>query len=158
MSVIISSPDTVDAIGGLLRAADGVRRELTRALEPHGLSGQQYNVLRILRGAHPAALPTLSVAARLLEKTPGITRLLDKLEAKQLVARVRDGGDRRQVYCSVTAAGLELLTALDNVVQNANAHALEPLDSTELTTLIGLLEKLSASPLKAQHPNRGASS
>ena len=63
-----------------MRAADLVRRRVTCVLEPHDITGQQYNVLRILRGAGAEGLPTLEIAQRMIEQTPGITRLIDRLE------------------------------------------------------------------------------
>src|SRR5262249_35367113 len=86
----------------LMRTADQLRHLLTRYLEPAGITAQQYNVLRILRGANPERLPTLEIAERMIERTPGITRLLDRLEAKQLVHRERCPSDRRQVLCGIT--------------------------------------------------------
>ena len=71
----------------LLRTADVVRRRIARVIEPHGVTLQQYNVLRILGGAGKEGMPTLEIAGRMIERTPGITRLLDRLEAKRLVRR-----------------------------------------------------------------------
>jgi len=70
-------------------------------------------VLRILRGAGQQGTPTLEIADRMIQKNPGITRLLDKLEAKHLVRRKRCPEDRRQVLCWITEAGLRLLADLD---------------------------------------------
>ncbi len=64
-----------EAAIGLLRTADTVRREIASVVEPHGITLQQYNVLRILRGAGALGLPTLEIAARMVEQAPGITRL-----------------------------------------------------------------------------------
>src|SRR6476660_6078934 len=102
-----------EALLGIFRTADLLHREINRLIEPHGISGQQYNVLRILRGAGEKGLPTLGVAARLVEQTPGITRLLDRLEKKKLIRRRRCADDRRQVLCEITPAGLDLLAGLD---------------------------------------------
>src|SRR6202165_2131340 len=89
---------------GLLRTADAVKRSLAQVIEPYGITPQQYNVLRILRGAGEEGLPTLSIGERMIEQTPGVTRLLDRLEAKGLVARCRGESDRRQVFCRLTPA------------------------------------------------------
>ncbi len=78
-----------------MRTADLARRRITTVIEPHGLTPQQFNVLRILRGAGPDGLPTLEVANRMIEQAPGITRLLDRLEAKELIKRHRCPKDRR---------------------------------------------------------------
>src|SRR5215470_7514740 len=96
-----------------MRTADLVRRHATALIEPQGITLQQYNVLRILRGAGADGLPTLEVADRMIEQTPGVTRLLDRLEAKQLVRRQRCPKDRRQHLCWITPKGLALLRKLD---------------------------------------------
>src|SRR5918998_6288391 len=102
-----------EAAVALMRTADLIRRSVSGVIEPHGITTQQYNVLRILRGAGEAGLPTLDIAERMIEQTPGITRLIDRLEAKRLVSRERCLTDRRQVFCRITAEGLTLLAALD---------------------------------------------
>ena len=71
-----------EAVVALMRTTDVVRRYLARVVDPNGITLQQYNVLRILRGGGADGVPTLEVAARMIEQTPGITRLLDRLEAK----------------------------------------------------------------------------
>src|ERR1700694_935671 len=98
-----SSPSE-EGVVALARTADLMRRSLTRVIEPHGITLQQYNVLRILRGAGEEGLPTLVIGERMIEQTPGVTRLLDRLEAKGLVARCRGESDRRQVFCRLTPA------------------------------------------------------
>ena len=128
----------------LLRTADVVRRLIATVIEPHGITGQQYNVLRILRGAGERGLPTLEIAERMIESTPGITRLIDRLETKKLVARERCLTDRRQVFCRITASGLSLLTALDAPILDATDAALGVLKKTELASLIDLLDRTRA--------------
>ncbi|MGH7505424.1 MAG: MarR family transcriptional regulator, partial [Longimicrobiales bacterium] len=86
-----------EATIAILRTAEVVRRRLAEVVEPHGVTLQQYHVLRILRSAGAAGLPTLAIASRMIEHTPGVTRLLDRLEAKKLAARVRSEDDRRLV-------------------------------------------------------------
>jgi DNA-binding MarR family transcriptional regulator len=105
---------------------------------------QQYNVLRILRGAGPDGLPTLEIGTRMIEQAPGVTRLLDRLEAKQLVLRVRCLSDRRQVFCHITDAGLALLASLDDAVNEADTTAMSGLTRAETKTLIELLDKVRA--------------
>jgi len=123
----------------VVRAADRLRRRFTAVLEPHDLTVQQYNVLRILRGALPDPLPTMEIAERMMEKTPAITGLLDRLESKRLVARERQSDDRRCVRCSITPAGRELLAALDGPIDRADAEALAGLDGEEIRRLTRLL-------------------
>jgi DNA-binding MarR family transcriptional regulator len=131
-----------EAILGLYRTADLLQRAFARIVEPRGISLQQYNVLRILRGAGEQGTPTLDIADRMIEKTPGITRLLDKLEAKRLVRRERCPEDRRQVLCWITARGLQLLADLDKPLTSAGEKVAQPLKSSELQTLIALMERI----------------
>ncbi|MBI2689271.1 MAG: MarR family transcriptional regulator [Acidobacteria bacterium] len=124
----------------LLRTADEAKRGVEALVEPHGLSVEQYNVLRILRGAGEKGLPTLEIAARLLEKNPGITRLVDKLEAKKLVCRARCTVDRRQVFCTITAAGADLVNQFDEPARQQGQQFFRGLTGTQLDTLIDLLD------------------
>lgn len=135
---------TQEAVLGLLRTTDRVRRALAGVVEPRGVTLQQYNVLRILRGARPEGLPTLEIAARMVEHAPGITRLLDHLEAKALVRRQRRSDDRRQVICRITPAGLRLLAGLDAGLERADESALGMLSRRDLRRLIALLDRIRA--------------
>jgi DNA-binding MarR family transcriptional regulator len=137
------SPEAEAAIG-LLHAGDHIRRHVDALMEPFGVTGQQYNVLRILRGAHPESLPTLEIAERMIERAPGITRLLDRLERKGFVTRARCGEDRRCVRCSITDAGLELLARLDEPVEAADNEVLSMLSQEDLSELIRLLAIIRA--------------
>jgi DNA-binding MarR family transcriptional regulator len=133
---------------GLLRTVDVVRRFLAGVVEPHGITLQQFNVLRILRGAERAGeaqgLPTLELADRMLERAPGITRLLDRLEAKLLVERRRCPRDRRQVLCRIAPGGLTLLERLERPMAQADADCLGMLDDGQLRSLLDLLEAVQA--------------
>jgi len=133
-----------EAILSLFRTTDMLQRMFSQLVEPHGISLQQYNVLRILRGAGTEGIPTLEIADRMVEKTPGITRLLDKLEAKQFVRRERCPDDRRQVLCWITERGLRLLSELDKPAVSASSKAMEPLTSATLRFLISNLQKIRA--------------
>lgn len=125
----------------LLRTADILRRLVGAVVEPNGITVQQYNVLRILRGAGEKGLPTLDIAERMIETTPGITRLIDRLETKKFVSRERCPTDRRQVFCRITASGLTLLDILDAPMLHATNSALGHLKKTELASLIDLLDR-----------------
>jgi DNA-binding MarR family transcriptional regulator len=108
----------------------------------HDLTPQQYNVLRILRGAGSSGLPTLELAERMVERTPGITRLIDRLERKGLVDRVRSPEDRRQVYCLISRDGLALLRRLDGPIDALDRRSFDPLTGEEVRRLIRLLDKV----------------
>ena len=130
---------------GLLRTADAVKRSLAQVIEPYGITPQQYNVLRILRGAGAEGLPTLSIGERMIEQTPGVTRLVDRLERKGLVERTPCAKDRRRVFCRMTSKGLELLKELDDPVNRWDARSVSVLPPSELDSLIDLLDRVRAS-------------
>jgi DNA-binding MarR family transcriptional regulator len=125
----------------LLSAADKIKTLFDALCAPFDITGQQYNVLRILRGAEPEGLPTLTIAQRMIESTPGITRMIDRLESKGLVEREVRPHDRRCVYCRVTPKGLNLLKALDEPCEKSNHDAFRGLSAAELEQLTKLLVK-----------------
>lgn len=133
-----------EAVIGLMRTTDLVRRHFLEVLAPYGITLAQYNVLRILRGAGEEGLPTLDVAERLIEHAPGITRMMDRLEAHGWVRRERCAGDRRQVLCYLTQKGQGLLGDLDECVDRANEEALSGLSETQQRQLSDLLDKVRA--------------
>ena len=134
-----------EAAVALVRTTDLLRREVERALEPLGLTPQQFNVLRILRGARPETLPTLEIGERMIERSPGVTRLLDRLERQKLVRRERCHEDRRRVLCSITPAGLALLERADAPVHDAERRVLGRLSRAGIARLLRQLEVLRAS-------------
>jgi DNA-binding MarR family transcriptional regulator len=130
------------AYASLLRTADCVRGLTAKTVEPDGITGQQYNVLRILGGAEPEGLQTLALADRMIERAPGVTRMIDRLEAKGLAVRERRKKDRRCVHCRITSRGLELLRKLDQPVDQTNKEAFAPLNAQEREQLVHLLERI----------------
>lgn len=130
------------AVVAVLRAAGRLRRVFEALCQAHGLTLQQFNVLRILRGAEQAGeghLPTMTVGERMIEPEPGITRLMGRLEAKGLVQRVRCSSDARCVRCALTPAGHAVLGALDGSIDRLDREALGPLSDDEAQTLVRLL-------------------
>ena len=134
----LSEEATVD----LMLTTDVVRRWGESLVASSGVTLQQYNVLRILRGAGEAGLPTLVIRDRMIHEAPGITRLLDKLEAAGLARRERTSPDRRQVFCYITPGGLSVLDALDVAMKEADDVAVGSLTEEEQRTLIKLLERV----------------
>lgn len=108
----------------------------------HDITGQQYNVLRILRGqkGNPANLSTLQ--ERMVDKNSNTTRLVDKLISKELVKRQVCKQNRRKVEIFITPKGLELLAQLDPLTEASNALAIKNLNAAELETFNVLLDKL----------------
>jgi DNA-binding MarR family transcriptional regulator len=133
-----------EATVALLRTADLIRRHAAAVIEPHGVTVQQFNVLRILRGSGEEGLPTLEVAARMIEQTPGVTRLLDRLEAKGLVRRQRCPRDRRQHLCWITPKGLAVLQKIDGIVVKSADEALKGLRGKDRELFVRLLDAVRA--------------
>jgi len=122
----------------LLRTGDVMRHAIESALRPWGVSPEQYNVLRILRGA-PDGLPTLEIAERMVARSPNITRLIDKMAAKGFAERHAVDNDRRVIRISVTERGRGLLAELDQGVE-ATLAKLAALPPARLRSLVKLLD------------------
>jgi len=123
----------------LWRSYDRLRMVEDQLFDQHDLTAQQYNALRLLRAEHPAGLPTLALASRLVSHAPDITRLIDRLEQRGLVARQRVAGNRRVVQIGITEEGLSLLKTLDQPVRECHQKQLAHLSSSQLQSLIELL-------------------
>src|SRR5438045_8366316 len=122
----------------LLRTSDQLNRRLVPVLKAEELSGTQYNVLRILRGA-PEGLTCGEVGNRMITRDPDITRLLDRMEKRGLTSRCREAKDRRMVLTRITPEGLALLARLDRPVQEAHRKQLGHLGRERLRALAELL-------------------
>ena len=94
-----------EAMLNLARTADRMQSSVRQLLKPFGLTPNQYNALRILRGAGPGGLTCTELGERLVSEDPDITRLLDRLAKQQLVRRRRNEGDRRVVYTEISPRG-----------------------------------------------------
>lgn len=131
-----------EAIVAVIKTADLLVRLLDRKLIGLGLSHQQYNVLRIVRGSGAAGIPTLAIGERLIECAPGMTRLLDRLEEKEMVRRERCKHDRRQVLCYITGKGERLLEEIQPLIDGLAERALEQIPPAELEAFIETLEHI----------------
>jgi DNA-binding MarR family transcriptional regulator len=129
-----------EAYLALLRTADALQSNLEAKLKEFGLTGTQYNVLRILRGAGPEGLPCSEVGERMITRDPDITRLLERLQKRGLVERSRGKRDRRVVCGKITAAGLKLLREMDRPVEKCGREMLRHVGQEKLQQLIDLLE------------------
>src|SRR5262245_40719272 len=129
-----------EAMLNLLRTADRLQICFARLFRQYGLTPQQYNILRILRG-EGRPLPILEIAARMITVVPGITGLIDRLEAASLVERRRCDHDRRVIYVAITPQAQKLLSEIDQPLLALHKKLLGHLASDELTALTSLLEK-----------------
>jgi DNA-binding MarR family transcriptional regulator len=126
----------------ILRTADELQQQLVDLLKPYGLSPTQFNALRILRGAGEAGLPCSEIGERMINHDPDITRLLDRLEQRDLVARQRDAKDRRVHVARITKTGLDLLKSLDKPVEEFHRVTTADFGESNLKSLIRLSDKL----------------
>ena len=109
-----------EALLNLMRTSDSLHRAFQRKTRDWGVTSTQYNVLRILRGAQPDGLTCAAIGSRMITAEPDITRLLSRLKALKLIRQHRDRHDRRVVWTQISEAGLELLRAMDPVIERAS--------------------------------------
>jgi MarR family transcriptional regulator, 2-MHQ and catechol-resistance regulon repressor len=133
-----------EAMLNILRTNDQFQNRFGRLFREYGLTSSQYNVLRILRG-EGKPMPCLEVADRMVQVVPAITGLIDRLEMQGLVSRERCTEDRRVVFIEITGKALELLSNLDEPVNQLQKQLIGHLTRPELETLNRLLEKARTS-------------
>jgi DNA-binding MarR family transcriptional regulator len=129
-----------EAYLSLLRTSDALQTQVEAQLKEFGLTGTQYNALRILRGAGPEGLPCREIGERMITRDPDVTRLLDRLEDRGFVQRARAKHDRRVIYGKITAAGLKLLREMDAPLEKFGREMLRHVGQEKLKQLIELLE------------------
>ena len=130
--------DKVKALINIKYTANWLNSKENEFFKPYGISPQQFNILRILRGAKDKVKVQI-VKERMIERAPNATRLMDKLCDKTLISRERCDHDRRVVYVRITNQGLELLKTID---ENKTLSFLENLSNEEAQTLSNLLDKI----------------
>jgi MarR family transcriptional regulator, organic hydroperoxide resistance regulator len=129
-----------EAYLALLRTAGTLQSGVEARLKEFGLTGTQYNALRILRGAGTEGLPCSEIGERMITRDPDITRLLNRLQKRGLVVRARAKTDRRVIHGKITAAGLKLLREMDEPVEKYSREMLLHLGQEKLKQLIDLLQ------------------
>ena len=135
----------VEAYVNILRTADALGRAVEGLLGTAGLTGAQYNVLRILRGAGGAGLACREIGERMIARDPDITRLLDRLEARKLITRARDRRDRRVIAVRITREALCILRKLDGPMQQLHRRQLRHMGTRKLAALNRLLQEARGS-------------
>jgi DNA-binding MarR family transcriptional regulator len=124
----------------MLRTVERLSRGVAETLARADLTPTQYNALRILRGAGEAGASCTEVSDRMVTKDSDVTRLLDRLEARELISREREAKDRRRVVARITDEGLRVLAELDEPVAEIHRRQLGHLGEEQLATLARLLE------------------
>lgn len=130
-----------EAYLALWRTYDRLRAVEDEFFEQWDLTAQQYNVLRLLRAAHPEPMPTLGLVSRLVSRAPDVTRMLDKLEVSGFITRTRSTTDRRAVLIAITPEGLARIDAMAEPLQACHERQLGHLTPAELDTLLTLLHR-----------------
>jgi DNA-binding MarR family transcriptional regulator len=125
----------------LLKVADALGQEAEQLTRTAELTGTQYNVLRILRGAGPDGLPCRGIGDRMITHDPDITRLLDRMEKRGLITRERQKDDRRVVKTRITPRGLALLKPLDQPMRDVHKRQFRHMAGARLKALLDLLEE-----------------
>ncbi len=136
-----------EAMLNVLVTASWLEGEVSRLLASSNVTQSQFNVLRILRGSHPSPLTCSDIGSRLVERTPDVTRLLDRLEKAGLLTRCRSENDRRVVQVCISEKGLALLKQLDPAIGALHEKLAGLMTEEEFQTLNVLLEKLRADEL-----------
>jgi DNA-binding MarR family transcriptional regulator len=126
----------------VLRAADALGQEAEQLTKSIGLTGTQYNVLRILRGARPDGLPCRGIGERMISRDPDMTRLLDRMEKGGLITRARQKDDRRVVNTQITEVGLGLLKKLDQPMRELHRNQFRHMAAAQMKTLGELIDVL----------------
>ena len=130
------------AFVALLTAADRLSQDAEDLVKEYGLTGTQYNVLRILRGAEPSGLACKGISDRMISHDPDMTRLLDRMEKRGLITRERQTDDRRVVKTRITAQGLEILKKLDHPIQQLHERQFQDMSEGRLKALASALEEI----------------
>lgn len=125
----------------IMFSASWLRGRVTHALKPYGLTPEQYNVLRILRGSHPTAMCVKNITSRMIDRNSNTTRIIDKLEVKGLARREMSKIDRRELDVHITDEGLSLLSDIDSVFDIHDQKG-NNLSEKEAAQLSGLLDKM----------------
>lgn len=126
----------------LLKAADALGQEAEQLTKSIGLTGTQYNVLRILRGAGPDGLACRGIGERMISRDPDMTRLLDRMEKGELITRARQKDDRRVVKTQITEEGLRLLQKMDQPMRELHKKQFQHMAAPHMKTLGDLLDAL----------------
>lgn len=127
------------AVVNLMYTSYVVKDQISTALKAYGLTPEQYNVLRILKGKHPEQMCVRDIAGRMIEKSSNVPRIIDRLEIKKLVKRNTSSFDKRETVILLTQAGINMLETVNPSLEKA--HDFSNLTNSELKQLNDLLDR-----------------
>lgn len=145
------SSDTVESSGSapgyrsieqIISTCNWLQSELSKCLEPFDITLSQFNVLQVLNDASPERVTCTDVGRRLLDRTPDVTRLLDRLEKQEIVERKRAEHDRRIVEVGITEKGRAMVERIIPTVERTVATLTSPLTNVEHRLLFEYLDRL----------------
>ena len=137
------SKNSQNLVIALIKYNCKVNESVSKALKPFGVSFQQFNVLRILRGQKGVAANLSTVHERMVNRTSNTTRIIDKLSDKNLVKRNICKENRRKIELFITNEGLKLLSVIDTIVEKTEDKATQKLNEKEKEKLIALLKQVN---------------
>lgn len=123
-------------------AASYFSGKIEKILSEFGISGAQYNVLRILKGVYPEGHARCAIAVRMIERSPDITRIIDRLEKQGFVERIRTEEDRRMSITKITQIGIDVIDKVNPLISKEHVEATNNLTDEECRLLSELTEKL----------------
>lgn len=141
-TVRVPLPLQDQAFIAIQKSADALGQQAEQLLKANGLTGAQYNVLRILRGAEPEGLACSDIAGRMISHDPDMTRLLDRMERHGLITRQRQTDDRRVIKTRITSKGLDSLRRLDQPIRDLHRRQFKHISAARLKALTALLEEI----------------
>lgn len=128
------------ALVNIMYTAYEVKTRLSQALKEYGITTEQYNVLRILKGQYPNQICVKEIAERMIERSSNVPRILDRLEAKNLVQRTQSGIDKRETVILLSQAGIDMLETVHPVLL-AVQDEITDLDESEMEQLNLILDR-----------------
>jgi DNA-binding MarR family transcriptional regulator len=128
------------AVVNIMYTAYRVKTSISQALKDYGLTPEQYNVLRILKGKYPDQMCVKDIAQRLIERSSNVPRIIDRLEVKKLVKRSQSGADKRETVIILAQAGINMLEAVNPALEKLNA-GISDMSEEEVKQLNNLLDR-----------------
>ena len=137
------SENSKNLVIALIKYNCKVNDSVCKSLKPHGVSYQQFNILRILRGQKGVAANLSTVHEKMVNRSSNTTRIIDKLTDKNLVKRNICKENRRKIELFITNKGLKLLSVIDSIVEKTEDKATQKLNDKEKEKLIALLRQIN---------------